>query len=419
MKEVLLITSNVGSVFSNKSTIRKNWMSNIIKAIEKEKAKLVAINIQESGGKDFKQFSKDVPTLVSKLHSKLSDYRICRAFLDIDHEQTEEYTALSSIIFIHNSAVEHTKQYNFRTSEYSNLKETDTIISTDFTEKSGWARKEKFSRDFWPSIRWGRKGFLWTRWSLNKRILDLVNIHLFHDESNLAFLENPSQYSDNRAKALNYTLKQLSKLDTDKTNLFIFGDFNFRLEIRNFIKKITKQTTEREFENPEDSSEEGQKGSSSSESEFKNSSTSYDDLLDEPMRRKNSVVEYRTNDSNSSCLLRVGKKRFDFHDTKKLIQNWQIYREDDREILNYPLKELPISFPPTYPWSEDPEHHDRLMNTRAPAWCDRILMNETAWRNLFGENEAKSCAFYQTFAENVCTGDHKPVLLAFNFTSVP
>jgi inositol-1,4,5-trisphosphate 5-phosphatase len=54
-----------------------------------------------------------------------------------------------------------------------------------------WARKEKFSRDFWPSFRWGRKGYLHTRWMLGKerRVVDLINIHLFHDESNLAFLD--------------------------------------------------------------------------------------------------------------------------------------------------------------------------------------------------------------------------------------
>jgi hypothetical protein len=89
------------------------------------------------------------------------------------------------------------------------------------------------------------------------RIVDLVNIHLFHDENNLAFfevrkiylsfslrtfkilggiLQHPTQYADNRARALNHTLKELTQFNTDQSNLFIFGDFNFRLDIRSFIK---------------------------------------------------------------------------------------------------------------------------------------------------------------------------------------
>uniref|UniRef100_A0A915D2S6 Dynein heavy chain, cytoplasmic n=1 Tax=Ditylenchus dipsaci TaxID=166011 RepID=A0A915D2S6_9BILA len=301
MKEILLITSNVGSVFGGeKPAIRKNWISHLVKVIENENAKLVAINLQETGGKNFKQHSKDVPGLVEELHSKIShNYKFCRCFLDIDFDRVEEYTALSSIFFIHNSAISQISQYNFANDQFMSVDSTSTplLIKTDlFAGGCPMVRKEKFSREFWPSIRWGRKGYLWTRWSINKRVVDLVNIHLFHDENNLAFLENPSQYADNRAKALNHTLKQLNKLNTTKINLFIFGDFNFRLDIRSFIKKLTTKTTEKELENPEDSSEEcnGQKESSSSENEFKNSSTSYDDMLDEPMRRKNSVIEYRT-----------------------------------------------------------------------------------------------------------------------------
>lgn len=38
--------------------------------------------------------------------------------------------------------------------------------------------------------RWSRKGFMRTRWKLNQVEFDFINIHLFHDSSNLVSAEN-------------------------------------------------------------------------------------------------------------------------------------------------------------------------------------------------------------------------------------
>ncbi|KAJ1141441.1 hypothetical protein NDU88_007774, partial [Pleurodeles waltl] len=52
-----------------------------------------------------------------------------------------------------------------------------------------------------------RKGFIRTRWCINDCAFDLVNIHLFHDASNLiAWETSPSVYSGIRQKALSYVL---------------------------------------------------------------------------------------------------------------------------------------------------------------------------------------------------------------------
>lgn len=57
------------------------------------------------------------------------------------------------------------------------------------------------------------------------------------------------------------------------------------------------------------------------------------------------------NIKNFSCVLRIGKKRFDYCDPEKLIRDWHSYREDDREqdfcskLMG--LNEKPIDFPPT------------------------------------------------------------------------
>ncbi len=69
------------------------------------------------------------------------------------------------------------------------------------------------------------------------RIYDLVNIHLFHDPSNLiALTSSPSIYSLNRRKALEYSLNQIEKNKTPNSCLAIFGDFNFRLDLATLIE---------------------------------------------------------------------------------------------------------------------------------------------------------------------------------------
>lgn len=74
-----------------------------------------------------------------------------------------------------------------------------------------------------------------------------------------------------------------------------------------------------------------------------------------------------------------------------------------------PLKEVlveyPITFPPSYPYEEDPALPQDYMMTRCPAWCDRILMSPTA-KNLINDNNFSSL-HYNTIGNNVCMGDHK------------
>lgn len=59
----------------------------------------------------------------------------------------------------------------------------------------------------------------------------------------------------------------------------------------------------------------------------------------------------------------------------------------------------------SYPWSEDVEVPNRFMKTRAPAWCDRVLMNEHAYNNLCSTNNQD--VTYDAIGQRACTGDHK------------
>lgn len=131
--------------------------------------------------------------------------------------------------------------------------------------------KVKFPQDLFPESRWSRKGFMRTRWLFNDRqMLDLVNIHLFHDASNLVAMEaTPSPYALDRQRALDFTLRKISEplmiedellgkcqkfsnnsiINTDNDDeessnlqvpLFIFGDFNFRLDTKKVIERISR-----------------------------------------------------------------------------------------------------------------------------------------------------------------------------------
>lgn len=59
-----------------------------------------------------------------------------------------------------------------------------------------------------------------------------------------------------------------------------------------------------------------------------------------------------------------------------------------------------------YPWSEDPTESGSFMKTRAPAWCDRVLMNSDAFQLVNSDNDAK----YDSIGKIVCMGDHKVII---------
>lgn len=75
----------------------------------------------------------------------------------------------------------------------------------------------------------------------------------------------------------------------------------------------------------------------------------------------------------------------------------------------HPLKEVlveyPITFPPSYPYEEDPTLPQDYMRTRCPAWCDRVLMSPAA-KNLIIDNNFSS-SNYNVIGSDTCMGDHK------------
>ena len=105
---------------------------------------------------------------------------------------------------------------------------------------------------------------------------------------------------------------------------------------------------------------------------------------------------------------------------------WRKWTPYDMEVsdLRDRLTEFPLAFPPTYPYTEDPNSGNSYMRTRCPAWCDRVLMSHDV-RSLILEDNLNNLqddhchknhknVFYDVIGKDVCMGDHKPVFLGCN-----
>uniref|UniRef100_A0A915AHL1 inositol-polyphosphate 5-phosphatase n=1 Tax=Parascaris univalens TaxID=6257 RepID=A0A915AHL1_PARUN len=422
-RKFLLVTANVGSLFEKSCRIHDGWLKKLIEEVQKVSADFVAIHMQEVGGKNYEECSSQVPPLVHKMAADMDKlgYSTGRAYLDLEFEVPDKYNALGSLFFAVDAVLPRIEQYDFEEKRYMRMEKGFEMVLKDLAACSK-LRKAKFPKHFWPAIKWGRKGYIHCRFRHNETPVDFVNVHLFHDESNIALIhENPSLYSDNRKRALNYVLEEANRVSENNLKqhpLFIFGDLNFRLDSPSFLNRITVDADQRHDSLDLHGSLEGNAGSlltvEAAAKQLQNGPS--EDQQGEQLRRTVSAIEFRRSpngsrtDIPSSCVLRIEKNRFDYFNHKKLLHEWRTYLEDDKEAKSFPsLRELRIQFPPTYPWSENPDESEALMKTRAPAWCDRVLMNTAAFEMVCADEHA----IYDSIGKNVCMGDHKPVILSF------
>uniref|UniRef100_A0A8C6VY89 inositol-polyphosphate 5-phosphatase n=1 Tax=Nothobranchius furzeri TaxID=105023 RepID=A0A8C6VY89_NOTFU len=237
-------------------------------------------------------------------------------------------------------------------------------------------------------FKWSRKGFMRTRWLIHNQGVDLVNIHLFHDASNLiACNSSPSVYSGNRKNALRYVINRISDSRFTALPFFLFGDFNFRLDTLSVVEHLSIETEMQTVK--KDSTNEVEK------------------------------IICEEKDSTHQLVLHIEEKLFEYlHEAFFREDNGKALLKYDKEVQAFCdiIREVDITFPPSYPYSEDHNQPTRYMNTRCPAWCDRILMSHTAddlihWSD--DDEEEEKSVVYNTVGPNVCMGDHKPVFLFF------
>lgn len=384
---ILLVTANVGSLFEDLENLQKTWLREFYQTVQSHKPHFLALHCQEVGGKNFEESMSHVDNFVKELLSSdaLKEYSRARVYLDENYRSQEHFTALGSLYFIHDS-LKNIQQFDFKAKKFRKVVGKETCSET--LESTPTLEKAKFPQDYFPECKWSRKGFIRTRWAMADCAFDLVNIHLFHDASNLvAWEKSPSEYSGTRQKALTYVLDRITDQRYEKLPFFVFGDFNFRLDSKKVIEKLCSDATMQTI---------------------RSDKNEIDKLV------------FQETDNDRKVILQIEKKLFNY-------VNQEVFREDngtsllefDKEpsVFKERLHEQEIGFPPSYPYSEDSSQGKQYMNTRCPAWCDRILMSPSARDMLLKpENEEKSIV-YDNIGPNVCMGDHKPVFLSFRITA--
>ncbi|XP_037025716.1 inositol polyphosphate-5-phosphatase A isoform X1 [Bradysia coprophila] len=372
----MLVTANVGSVFEDPSRLLKTWISEFLIKVSFFKPQFIGLHLQEVGGKTYEKSMEYVQEFIKILceSTELQSYDRIRVYLDEDYTSAENFTALGNLYFIEKT-LPSVKIWNFLTHEWDTVE--GKSIHTGNIEAVATKEKAKFPQRFFPECKWSRKGFLRTRWEVKGTVIDLVNIHLFHDASNLAACEEfPSVYCKSRRRALVHTLE---RFHTDTVNgtapYFVFGDFNFRCDTEGVVKKLTKDLS-----------------------------------IHRTLNIKNDHTKLQYRDDVGSNILTIGKKEFlhTEHQTK-FKESWLQQFDRELEPLKEILVEYPITFPPTYPYEEEPTMPQNYMSTRCPAWCDRILMDPIAKDLIVDENF--SSKDYNVVGEDMCMGDHKPVYL--------
>ncbi|XP_076481064.1 inositol polyphosphate-5-phosphatase A [Bombus vancouverensis nearcticus] len=378
---VLLVTANVGSIFEEPSMMLKIWTEEFLSTILRLDPKFIALHCQEVGGKNYEHSTRQVEDFVRLLMSseELRLFDKIRVFLDEDYSSAEHFTALGNLYFVHESLKE-VLLWDFQ--ECTFIPVDGKEIHSGNIEAVTTKEKAKFPQEFFPECKWSRKGFLRTRWSISGTVFDLINIHLFHDASNFIAMETfPSVYSKTRRRALEHTLDRFHNDKYSNVPYFLFGDFNFRTDTAGVIKKLTEDTQERRLSN------------------------------------KGSISKLQFHNKDDDLILTLGKKEFSYYEHQNVfVQNsGQWLREYDRELEDFDgrLFEFPIKFVPSYPFEEDINEGSNYMQTRVPAWCDRVLLSPTA-KMLVQDISSPDAMEYGIIGPTTCMGDHKPVYLRAN-----
>jgi len=376
---VLLVTANVGSIFEEPDKMIPIWMAEFLAVVTRLEPEFLAIHCQEVGGKNYADTMQHVNKFIKLLLSanEMQVFNRACVFLDEDFTAVEKFTALGSLYFVHNT-VRQVDIFDFQDAKFVKLEGKEVYSGS--IEDVRIKEKAKFAQEFFPDFVWSRKGFIRTRWNLAGTVFDLVNIHLIHDVSNVAAMQtSPSTYCDFRVRALLHTIDRFENDEYAKVPFFVFGDFNFRLDTFELVKKLTQNTVEQRI-----------------------------------IGKKNDIskVIYKHHD-NGKVVLTVGKKDFHHHEHNQLFSRHnamtlQVY-DKEPAACHSKLFEYKVTFPPSYPFSEDAEDGTSYMPTRCPGWCDRIMMSHDA-QSLLHMDNGFTCE-YKMIGMHICMGDHKPIYL--------
>ncbi|KAG5446830.1 Type I inositol 1,4,5-trisphosphate 5-phosphatase [Clonorchis sinensis] len=426
MLKCLLLTSNIGSLIS-KPHLEPEWMQQICDVLATTQPDVFAIHLQEINGQvgssHASRLENFLRTLLERIHLEHSSQR---GFVIFNSEGTSvddpEFAALGSIYWF------RTDRHLIESWDYTACRfvpSTDEIVSripnnrlrkTSGSHFGTHLDQKRFPADMSPSGIASRKGFIRTRWRIDGCVVEFVNVHLFNDSDNvISVKEHPSIYAQCRARGMRWLMELINSDSLPGQHVAIFGDFNFRLNLPALLERLCH----------------GEQASLSLELLGPDGTTCLHPLAPKDCEPDAASLNAKTSDQPmiSNCDINptviIGRRVFDLHGV--LSDRWK-YSEDllsfdtEMDVFADQLKELPITFPPSYPFDAASSNPHAYARTRCPAWCDRILFSPNMLAKLRPsiEPSGSTCPVtYDMLAKDSTVGDHKPVYLYFSLDTSP
>ena len=464
---IQLITNNVGRVFDARDDGLHWWLGNLDDTITHSAADFVAIHLQELAGAAYKKGTAridDLQKLVDAVRTRFRDYWCSGMFAS--SVQDSDFTGLGCIVLVRRSMLPQVALFEFGESIQSGdrwrpVSTLDEPLLVQPALPVRWSRHSTFPRNLFDDLvpSWTRKGWLHTRWRVDGQPLDLLNVHLFHDDSNLVALRRStalSPYANCRHAALKHALTLLAAdspppaaIGPVPIALCVFGDFNFRLDARRVVELLAaggEQALERALADPAAGTDSAPSSSEAVEA------ASTDDAIVQIAIRPSALPPSSppspppsassTSASGSDwisaslsaltsklclCLaaphttLTIAAKKFDMDDRARFGREADAFRSCDVEVaacaeLHPPLHEIePPTFPPTYPHrvgAASTSAHPAYDSKRCPSWTDRVLLDASGMRLLRAATDVAYSAVHQELVRN----DHNMVHLAFSLS---
>ncbi|EGD73887.1 inositol polyphosphate-5-phosphatase [Salpingoeca rosetta] len=176
---LMMVTANVGTIFEQKATG--------VQAIpDGGCGHLLRCPCRKPGGKKSEQGMEHVRNFLRLIRTTpyiSKHFRASFAILDTDFDSSD-FTALGNFYLI--SSRMRTKIWDFEARAYRAVLAHE-YFDSESTPKTPSFRRQKFPAHFYPQ--WTRKGYCQTRWLIDTHEIDFVNLHLFHDASNLVSVQ--------------------------------------------------------------------------------------------------------------------------------------------------------------------------------------------------------------------------------------
>uniref|UniRef100_A0A7S1M6F7 inositol-polyphosphate 5-phosphatase n=1 Tax=Neobodo designis TaxID=312471 RepID=A0A7S1M6F7_NEODS len=378
----LLLSQNIGTiectgdeVSEENKTLTTKWIDSVRQHILDEEQRagapidIVVLHLQEVGGKKFnKAFNQHLEKVVHLCTPYKNGW--CSGPIMPDSDDGVTFTAMATVFFVGPRVWEGCSVLSFRHRVF--------IALSDNPVQWVGSRRALFHGSKFSAAGSSRKGYLITALRVGNQTFNFVNVHLFHDADNsVAAKESPSEYAVKRVEALNEIAAELAVVAAPEDPLFIFGDFNFRLDIGRVVKALEQQFDQKITL--------GKKKVSAPDAAWK--------YLQDPTNWE----ELRTYDTEGPAAMRSLRERSALSMAEPHRGFGPTYlRETDAELVEKNA-------------TTTGDHRAVFKRDRFPAWCDRV------WINTSASQHAQSLSYWTAGLHEM---DHQPVQLRFT-TVVP